>query len=81
VVLPTDFLIIQSLAALKYEVMCLKKEEDAVSSADVQESQAFEQKAIAELESELDHRLGSGRRIGMNVVGVSGDGQPIETFM
>jgi hypothetical protein len=82
VVLPTDYLIINSISALKNECVAVKKFEDAVSSQDVQEAMAFETMAIAELDAQLDHHLGSSRRIGLNISGSSMiDGCPLETFM
>jgi len=80
--LPTDYLIIGCIPALKSEMQCVKKLEDAVSSADVQEAMAFETLAVKELDDELDMMLGSGRRIGLTVTGSGGaDGTPIESFM
>ena len=80
--LPADFLILGSIPALKFMCQAIKKEEDAVSQADVGEAIAFETKAMAELDDELDHYLGSGRRMGMNISGpMMADGCPIETFM
>jgi hypothetical protein len=80
--LPTDYLILGNLPALKNEAVCVKKLEDAVSSQDVQEAMAFETMAISELDYELDSNLGSSRRVGITVTGSGGaTNEPIETFM
>jgi len=76
----TDFLIIQSIPALKLAMQAIKIEEDAVNIADEQQAMKKMSEAIEELDSQLDHYLGSGRRIGLTVVGCCGDGMPIETF-
>jgi hypothetical protein len=82
VALPTDYLIIECIPALKLMCQSLKKQEDGVSSADVGEAMAFQTLAIKELDDELDTMLGSGRKIGLNIQGSSmADGQGVETFM
>jgi hypothetical protein len=82
VALPTDYLIIDCIPALKFMAQACKKEEDAVSTSDLQEAMGFETKAVAELDDQLDHFLGSGRRIGLNIQGpMMNDGCPIESFM
>jgi len=82
VVLPSDYLFIQNIPALKNEVQCVKKLEDAVSSADVQEAMAFETLALKELDDQLDSMLGSGRRIGMTIQGsLCPGGEPVPTFL
>jgi hypothetical protein len=82
VALPSDYLIISNIPALKFMCQAVKKEEDAVSTSDLQEAQGFEAKAIQELDDELDHYLGSGRRMGLNVQGSNmADGCPVETYM
>lgn len=82
VALPTDYLIIECIPALKSEMQCVKKLEDAVSSSDVAEAMAFETLAVKELDDQLDHYLGSGRRMGMNIQGTMfADGVPIESMM
>lgn len=81
-VLPTDYLIIGNLTALKLEVACVKKQEDATSGQDLQEAMGFETLAVKELDDELDMMLGSGRKIGMNIQGSSmADGEAIPTLM
>jgi hypothetical protein len=80
--LPTDYLILGCMPAIKNECVAVKKLEDAVSSQDVQEAMAFETLAIKELDDELDSQLGSGRRVGLTISGSSVvDGCPIESFM
>ena len=80
--IPTDYLIIDCIPALKFMCQAVKKEEDAVSSSDLQEAMGFETKAVAEMDDQLDHYLGSGRRIGMNIQGSNlADACPIPTFM
>jgi len=82
VVLPSDYLFIQNLPALKTEVQGVKTLEDAVSSADVQEAMAFETLALKELDDQLDSMLGSGRRIGMTIQGsLCPGGEPVPTFL
>jgi hypothetical protein len=80
--LPTDYLIIQNIPALKLMAQCVKKQEDAVSQSDVAEAMGFETLALKELDDELDHHLGSGRRIGMNIQGSNmADGCAVQSFM
>jgi hypothetical protein len=81
-VLPTDYLIIGCLPALKLMCQSLKKQEDGVSSADVGEAMAFQTMAVKELDDELDAALGSGRKIGLTIQGSSmADGVGVETFL
>ena len=80
--LPTDYLILGCMPAIKFMCQAIKKEEDGVSTADLQEAQGFETLAIKELDDELDSNLGSGRRVGLNIQGSSmADGCPIEIFV
>jgi hypothetical protein len=80
--LPTDYLIIGNIPALKFMAQAVQKEEDAVSQADLGEAIGFETKALKEMDDELDMYLGSGRRIGMNIQGsLCPGGDPIPTFM
>jgi hypothetical protein len=81
-VLPTDYLVIGNLTALKLEVACIKKQEDAVSQSDLAEAVGFETLAIRELDDELDTMLGSGRKMGLNIQGpMMADGCAIQTFI
>lgn len=79
----TDYMIIGNIPALK--AMCVgirqsEKEPDVTKKAAIMAAAYAE--ALGELDSELDHQLGSGRRIGMNVVGSSvGQVMPIENFL
>lgn len=77
----SDYAIIQSIPAMKFMCQAIKKEEDGVSGNDLTEALGFEAKAMAELDDQLDHYLGSGRRIGMNVVGSDVTDVPIENFI
>lgn len=84
VVNPNDYLIIGNLQALKEMVMILnnaENEADAMTRAQ-QISQGVEMAVVPILEMELDHQLGSGRRIGINLQG-SGmpDGEPVHNFI
>jgi len=81
VVQTTDYLTIQSIPALKFMCQALKKEEVGISVADVQEAVGYESMAVVELDNQLDHYLGSGRRMGMNIMGSTGDGDPQEIFV
>jgi hypothetical protein len=75
---PNDYLIIGCIPALKEECQFIKKKENAVSAADVQEALAFEGQAVQLLDAELDHHLGTGWRTGITVSGSSvGGNQPI----
>jgi hypothetical protein len=68
----TDYLIIGNLPALKTMCMAINNAEhepDAIKKTAIMRAGYSE--AIAELDSELDHYLGSGRRIGLNVMGSS----------
>ncbi len=80
-VLDSDYPVIQSEPAMKLEMMSKLKFERAVSTADYSEALAFHTSAIAALESQLDHYLGSGRRMGLNIVGDTlARNSPIETL-
>ena len=80
--LPSDYLLIQNIPALKLMCQSLKKQEDGVSQADLGEAVGYSTMAIKELDDQLDTMLGSGRRIGLTVTGSGGpDGTPIETFV
>lgn len=74
----TDYLLIGDEDALKFACMAVKAHEEHRYD---DEKVLFGQ-AIGELDAELDHHLGSGRKIGINLVGSSiGSVDPIETFI
>lgn len=80
---PSDYLVIQNLPALKDMMMAIRNAEDAPdSAAAAQEIAAGLASAKHILDMELDHYLGSGRKIGINVVttGVV-CAEPVETFL
>jgi len=80
-VLDTDYPVIQSIPAMKLEMQSKQKLNSAVSTADFTEGKLFHKDAIASLESQLDHFLGVGRRMGMTIVGDTlGHNSPIETL-
>jgi hypothetical protein len=80
---PTDYLILGNLPALKEMMVALKKSEnepDNVKANQIIASGMMLAKQI--LDDELDHETGSGRTIGMTVIGSSvGDTEPIPVFM
>lgn len=80
---PTDYLIIGNLPALKEMMMALSKAEDEPDALrKVQIVSAGQTVAKMILDQELDHYLGSGRRMGMNFVGSSlGDVVPVPTVL
>lgn len=75
----TDYLIINSLPALKEMMMALSKAEDEPDAIrKVQIVSAGQTIAKQILDQQLDHYLGSGRRMGMSIVGSSiGDVYPV----
>ncbi len=74
----SDYLIIGCLPALKEEMMSINKKRKATTNADYQLAMLQSQQAVMYLEEELDHYLGTGRRIGINAVGAAiGDAEPI----
>lgn len=79
----TDYLIIGSLPALKEMMMALSKAEDepdALRKVQIVSAGLTVAKQI--LDQQLDHYLGSGRRMGMSVVGSSiGDVFPVPTLL
>jgi hypothetical protein len=79
---PTDYLIIENLPAMQEMMVGIKNaenEEDGVKRQGIIESATAS--AVNLLNEEADHYLGSGRRIGMEVVGSSlGDIQPVENL-
>jgi hypothetical protein len=79
VVKDSDYLVIGNLPAIKEMMMALNAAENEQSGAGkVQIISAGELSAKNQLENELDHYLGSGRRIGINVLGSSiGEVDPV----
>jgi len=79
----TDYLVIGSLPALKELMMALSKAEDEPDGLrKVQLVSAGMTMAKQVLDQQLDHYLGSGRKMGMNIVGSSiGDVIPVPTLL
>jgi|SRR6516165_742360 hypothetical protein len=79
----TDYLLIGCLPALKEMMMALQKAEDEPDALrKVQIVAAGQQVAKQILDQQLDHYLGSGRKMGMNIVGSSiGDVIPVPTLL
>jgi hypothetical protein len=79
----TDYLIIGNLPALKELMMALQKAEDEPDGLrKVQLVAAGMTVAKQVLDQQLDHYLGTGRKMGMNIVGSSiGDVVPVPTVM
>jgi hypothetical protein len=79
----TDYLIIGSLPALKEMIMALSKAEDEPDAIrKVQIVSAGLSVARQILDQQLDHYLGSGRKMGMNIVGSSiGDVVPVPVLL
>lgn len=79
----TDYLIIGSIPALKEMMMALAKAEDEADAIrKVQIVAAGQTVAKQILDQQLDHYLGSGRKMGMNIVGSSiGDVYPVPTLL
>lgn len=79
----TDYLIIGCLPALKEMMMALSKAEDepdAIKKVQIVSAGTTVAKQI--LDQQLDHYLGSGRKMGMTLVGSSiGDVQPVATLL
>jgi hypothetical protein len=79
----TDYLIIGSLPALAEMMAALKKandEADAVKRVQIISAGLTVAKQI--LDQQLDHYLGSGRKMGMNIVGSSiGDVHPVPVLL
>lgn len=79
---PTDYLTIENLPAMQEMMVGIKNaenEEDGVKRQQVIESATAS--AVNLLNEEMDKYLGSGRRIGMEVVGSSlGEIQPVENL-
>lgn len=77
VVRDTDYLILGNIPAIEEAVEAIKYSEPP---CDLVKSEAFLARAIRELDFELDHYLGAGRRIGMNVI-TQDMGTPVENFI
>lgn len=79
----TDYLIIGNLPALKEMMMALQKAEDEPDAIrKVQIVSAGMTVAKQVLDQQLDHYLGSGRKMGMNIVGSSiGDVIPVPVLL
>jgi hypothetical protein len=80
---PTDYLVIGNLPAMHEMMVGLKNAENEESSvARVSIIEAASAEAVKLLNEELDHQLGSGRRIGIEIVGSSvGDICEVENFL
>ncbi len=79
----TDYLIIQNCAALKTMMLAIKNSDNEPDGIKKQQLMASGiQMAKMILDKELDHHLGSGRTIGINVIGSSiGQNDPIPNFI
>lgn len=79
----TDYLIIGNLPALEEMMVALMRAEDqtdSVSANTILATATTTARGI--LDAELDHYLGSGRRIGIDIVGSSiGEVDPVENFV
>jgi hypothetical protein len=74
----TDYVMLGNLPALKYGCMAIKANEENRYS----DAKTLIGDAVMELESELDHYLGDGRKMGINVVGSGiGTADPIENLI
>lgn len=80
---PSDYLIIGNLPALKEMMLACKKAENEADSVKANQIIALGiQTATKILDSELDHEEGSGAVLGMTIVGSSiGSNEPIPTFL
>ena len=75
----TDYMILGSIPACEEGVLWVKYGEPG---GDEEKSMLHMAKTLEELDRELNHYLGDGRRIGINLVGASvGEAQPIKTFL
>lgn len=78
----TDYLLVTNVPALKNMVMAVKHLEEAVSNEDIARATAFEATALRELDAEIDHYLGTGREVGMNIRGLNhGIAQPVPNLL
>lgn len=75
----TDYLILGSIPACEEGVLAVKYGEPG---GDPNMEAVYTAKTLAALDNDLNHHLGDGRRIGINLVGASvGEVQPIRTFL
>lgn len=73
-----DYSLIGNLAALKKECMAVKAEEENR----FQDAVALEAMAVKLLDEELDHYLGAGRNLGINIISQSiTSNDPVATFL
>jgi len=77
VVKDTDYLILGNVPACEYGVQGVKY---SMPPADLQKANEFFAMAQNELDKELDHYLGAGRRTGMNVI-TQDMGEPVPNFI
>lgn len=86
----SDYLVIGNLKALKLACMAVKAEEELrLSDASILINGGVNSKtgqriigAIGELDAELDHYLGAGRRMGINLIGTAtGSAEPIDNLL
>jgi len=78
----TDYLLIGNIPALKMMCMAVKQYEEAANLTDMNQAAGYEAMAIKLLDDELNHHLGSGRNIGINLVGSSiYANDPVETLI
>lgn len=80
---PTDYLIIGNIPALKEMMMAIRKAENTESGVDANAVlQAGLTMAKSILDQELEHYYGAGRRIGINILGSSiGRVDPVVNFI
>lgn len=74
VAVDTDYLLITNVPALKNMATAVKQMEEAVSTDDFTRAASFEAIALRELDAEIEHYLGEGRVVGMNVRGLNHGG-------
>lgn len=79
----TDLLLITSVPALKEMCLGIKKAEDEADSVKANQLiVAAEAVATKYLDEQIDHYLGTGREVGMNVKGLNfGIAQPVDTLL
>lgn len=79
---PTDYLPIGNLPALKWMVMAVKKYEEAENGAGILEADGFRDRAVQLLDQELAHYQGTSTDDVPNIVGFSvGSNQPVENLL
>lgn len=82
VAVDTDYLLISNVPALKSMATAVKQYEEAVSTDDFARAAAFEAIALRELDAEIEHYLGEGRVVGMNIRGLNfGSARPVDTLL